>query len=257
MVYYYVVFFPIEAMIASQLNPKLFGSYMAKGSKKGSAERLMFAEVEPGFGDYFDWEFAKNKCVPRKDGTLKHSLYLSIYRVIEHIPLAQYKDIYLVTKDGSTLPLSQEPYRSPSNWAGYGLYKEFCPVHPFIASSLEPKALADYIINDTEKKITVPAIIFSDVKRIDFDEKEKTGNIGSMYDRDRDHLLDCIDTVKNHPGKLTKTIDRSFDSKFTYQIVDTGFYIAKGKSILFYPMPSREALKEIDYDWGRSAYIFS
>ena len=257
MIYYYVVFFPVEAMIASQLDPKSFGSYMARGSKKGSAELLMFAEVEAIFGDFFDWEYAKKKCVPHPDGRLKHSLYLSIYRVIEHIPLEQYKKIYLVTKDGSTLPLSQEPYQKPSNWEGYGLYKELCPVSPFIASSLDPKALANYIINDTEKKITVPAIIFSDVKHINFDEKRKTGNIGTMFDRDSDHLRDCIDLVRNQKDKITKTIDRSFDSKFTYQIVDTGFYIAKGKSILFYPMPTWEALKEIDYDWGKSANIFS
>lgn len=257
MLYYYVVFSPIEAMIASQLEPMMFGSYMARGSKKGSAERLMFAEIKGGFGEYFDWDYAKKKCVSRPDGTLKHSLYLSIYRVIEHIPLEQYKKVYLVTKDGSTLGLSQQPYRRPDNWIGYGLYKEHCPVHPFIVSSLEPKALADYIINNTEKKITVPAIIFNDVKHIDFEEKEKTGNIGSMFERDLDHLIDCIDEVKSHEDKITKTIDRSFDSKFTYQIVDTGFYIAKGKDILFYPMPSGENLKELDYDWGKSANIFS
>jgi len=257
MLYFYVVFSPIEAMIASQLEPKTFGSYMARGSKKGAAERLMFAEVEGGFGDYFDWDYAKKKCVTRADGTLKHSLYLSIYRVIEHIPLEQYKDIYLVTKDGSTLALAQQPYRKPANWAGYGLYKEHCPVHPFIASSLEPKELAAYIISDTEKKIQVPAIIFNDVMHIDFEEKEETGNIGSMFERDLDHLIECINEVKNHEDKITKTIDRSFDSKFTYQIVDTGFYIAKGKGILFYPMPNKEELKEIDYDWGKSANIFS
>jgi len=257
MIYYYVMFFPTEAMIASQLKPKSFGAYMARGSKKGSAELLAFAEIKGGFEDFFDWEYAKKKCVPHQGGRLKHSLYLSIYRVIENIPLEQYKKIYLVTKDGSTLPLGQEPYQKPKNWEGYGLYKELCPVSPFVASSLEPKAFADYIINDTGKKITVPAIIFSDVKHIDFDEREKTGNIGNMFDRDFDHLRDCIDQVIDQKDKITKTIDRSFDSKFTYQIVDTGFYIAKGKDILFYPMPTQEALKEIDYDWGKSANIFS
>ncbi len=39
MLYYYVVFSPIEALIASQPEPKMVGSYMARGSKKGSAER--------------------------------------------------------------------------------------------------------------------------------------------------------------------------------------------------------------------------
>ncbi|NCB00921.1 MAG: hypothetical protein EOM67_01995 [Spirochaetia bacterium] len=254
--FYYVVFSPIEAFIASQLEPKEFGSYMARGSKKGSAERLMFAEVKGEFGDYFDWDYAKEKCIAHSDGRPKHSLYLSIYRVIEHIPLEQYKDVYLVNKDGSTLSLKAAPYKKPANWRGYGLYKEHCPVYPFIVSSLEPKMLADYIINDTTKKITVPAIIFNDMRIIDFDEKEKTGNIGSMYDRDLDHLKDCIATIQNQKNKMTKTVDRSFGTKFSYQIIDNGIYIARGKGILFYPMHTQEALKEIDYDWGKSANFF-
>jgi len=256
MIYYYVVFSPIEAFIASQLEPKQFGMYMARGSKKGSAEQLMFAEVEGGFGTYFDWDYAEKNCVEHSNGEVKHSLYLSIYRVIEHLPLEVYKDVYLVAKDGRTLTLKAAEYRKPHNWRGYGLYKEHCPVHPFIVSSLEPKELADYIINDKEKKITVPAIIFNDIRIIDFDEKENTGNIGSMYERDLDHLKDCIASIEGQSGKMTKTVDRSFGTRFTYQIIDTGIYIAKGKSILFYPMPSVEQLREIDYDWGRSANIF-
>jgi hypothetical protein len=254
--YYYVVFSPIEALICSQLGPKPFGAYMARGSKKGSAERLMFAEVEGEFGDYFDWDYAKAKCVTHESGEVKHSLYLSIYRVIEHIPLEQYKNIYLVNKDGSTLPLEPALYKTPSNWRGYGLYKEHCPVHPLVVSSLEPNMLADYIINDTTKKITVPAIIFNDIRIIDFNEKEDTGNIGSMYERDLDHLKDCIATIQSNKDKITKTVDRSFDTKFSYQIIDNGFYFARGHKIIFYPMLSPEQLKEVDYDWGKSANFF-
>lgn len=256
MMYYYVVFYPIEALIASQLEPKDFGMYMARGSKKGSAERLMFAEIEGDCSEAFDWEFARSKCVSHANGEPKHSLYLSIYRVIEQIPLEAYKNVYLVNQDGTTLALEAKTYKASTEWKGYGLYKEHCPVHPFIASSLKPKELADYIISDTGKKITVPAIIFTDIRSIDLEEKEHTGNIGSMFERDLDHLKECIDEVKGQKGKVTKTIDRSFDSKFTYQIIGEGVYIAKGKGILFYPMPNREELKEIDYDWGRSANIF-
>lgn len=255
MIYYYVVFYPIEAMIASELEPKEFGMYMARGSKKGSAERLMFAQVKEGCSDAFDWEFAQKNCVAHDSGEPKHSLYLSIYRVIEQIPLEAYMDVYLTNQDGTTLALKAKKYQAPSEWRGYALYKEHCPVHPFIASSLKPKELADYILDDSEKKITVPAIIFSEIRSIDLDEKENTGNIGSMFERDLEHLKDCIEEVQTQK-KVTKTIDRSFDSKFTYQIIGEGIYIAKGDGILFYPMPSLEELKAIDYDWGRSANIF-
>ena len=35
-VHYYLSVFPMEALIASQLDPMHFGAYMATGSKKGS-----------------------------------------------------------------------------------------------------------------------------------------------------------------------------------------------------------------------------
>ncbi len=255
MIYYYVVFYPVEALIASELEPKDFGMYMARGSKKGSAERLMFAQVKGEFSDAFDWQFAQKNCVSHENGEPKHSLYLSIYRVIEQIPLDAYMDVYLTNQDGTTLALKAKKYQAPSNWKGYALYKEHCPVHPFVASSLQPKELAEYILGDSGKKITVPAIIFSEIRSIDLEEKEHTGNIGSMFERDIEHLKECIREVEEHK-KVTKTIDRSFDSKFTYQIIGEGIYIAKGDEILFYPMLTSDELKEIDYDWGRSANIF-
>jgi hypothetical protein len=51
-------------------------------------------------------------------------------------------------------------------------------------------------------------------------------------------------------------VDRSFDTKFSYQIIDNGFYFARGNGIIFYPMLSSEQLKEVDYDWARSANFF-
>ncbi len=256
MIHFYVIFAPSEALIASQLGPKDFGMYMAQGSKKGSAEQLMFAEIDGGFGEYFDWDHAEKKCVRHEDGRLKNSLYLSIYRVIEHTPLEAYKMVYLVTKDGRTLSLEKEEYQTPENWKGFGLYKELSPVHPLIVSSLNPKDLADYIINGTTKKISVPALIFTDIKVIDFDDMQHSGNIGGMYDRNLDHLKACIASLQESDEKMTKTVDRSFDSKFTYQIIDNGIYIARDRSIIFFRMPSRELLKASAYDWGRSANIF-
>lgn len=256
MIHYYFVFSSSEALIASMLGPKDFGMYMAQGSKKGSAEQLMFAEIDGGFGEFFDWEYAEAKCVKHEDGRPKNSLYLSIYRVLEHIPLSAFKMVYLVTKDGRTLSLEQEAYKTPDNWKGYGLYKELSPVHPLIVSSLQPEGLGDYIINGKTKKISVPALIFTDIRVIDFDDMKNSGNIGGMYDRNLDHLKECIASLQNSTEKLTKTVDRSFDSKFTYQIIDNGIFVATKDGILFFRMPSREMLKASAYDWGRSANIF-
>ena len=55
-IHYYLSVFPMEALIASQLDPSLFATYMATGSKKGSQERIVFFEIEGGFGSDFDWK---------------------------------------------------------------------------------------------------------------------------------------------------------------------------------------------------------
>lgn len=256
MIYYYVIFSPTEALVASELGPDEFGLYMARGSKKGAAEQLMFAQIEGEFGTDFDWDFARTHCVSHSDGRPKHSLYLSIYRVLEHIPLEQFKTVHLTTKDGRTLELEKEDYRAPANWKGFGLYKELCPVHPLVVSSLQPKELADYIINGKEKKITVPALIFTDIRMIDFDDMEHSGNVGGMYQNNLEHLKECIADLKRKTGKVTKTVNRSFTSKFTFQIIDNGIYAARGKNIIFFRMPPREELREHAYNWARSANIF-
>jgi len=256
MIYYYLTVFPMEALIASELDPKAFGSYMATGSRKGSAEQLIFIEVEGGFESPFDWVFAEKKCVAHSSGEPKHSLYLSIYRVLENTPHEKMKSMYLVTKDGRTLQLYKNTCKVPGNWKGYAMYQELCPVHPLVASSLNPQQFGEYIISDSDK-VTVPAIVFADVKLIDFDDYENSGNVGSMYDRNLGHMKDCIESVKSEKKKKqTKTVDRSFSSSFTYQIIDTGVYAASSDGVILYTMPTHEELRQNHYDWGRSANIF-
>ena len=59
--HYYLTVFPMEAMVASQLEPEQFAAYMALGDTKAAAEQLIFMEIEGGFGTFFDWSFAEKK----------------------------------------------------------------------------------------------------------------------------------------------------------------------------------------------------
>ena len=254
-VHYYLTVFPMEAMVASQLDPEHFASYMALGDRKAAAEQLMFIEVTGGFGDYFDWEFAEKKCVPHSDGRPKNSLYLSVYRVLENVPLDALGTIYLVTKDGRSLPIEKQEYKAPGDWVGYSLYREYCPMSPLAVSTLNPKNYGEYM-TDPLNKVHVPSIMFADLKMGDLDDIENSGNVGQIYDRNLDHLRDCVTSLKAGTRKMTKIVDRSNFSASFYQIIDNGLYVASGEGIVMYPMPDRGALKKIDYDWGRSALIF-
>jgi hypothetical protein len=254
MIRYYLTVSPVEALIASELDPEKFGCYMAVGSRKGSAEQLIFIEVEEGFGDFFDWEFAKRKCVPHPNGDPKSSLYMSIYRVLENVPVREMKSMYLVTQDGRTLELQKSEYVTPPEWKGCALYKEICPVIPLVASPLTPGDFSEFLLNDAHK-VQVPAIVFADIKILEQDKLRDSGNVGTVSKLAIDHIHDCIGQVALDGGKLSKTVDRSFSSQFTYQIIATGIYAADSTGIIFYPMPDLETLKRDNYDWGRSAYI--
>lgn len=250
---YYLSVNPIEALIASQLTPEQFGMYMAIGKKNGSHERIMFIEVDGGFGSYFDWAYAEQRCVPHEDGSPKNSVWMSVYRVLENVPLAVMNSLYLTTQDGRTLELSREEYREGGKDRDFNVYQELCPITPLVVSSLQPKAFCTQM-TDSNNKVWVPRMVFSDLKVIDFDNPTDTGNIGPIYDKNLDHLKDCVAEVTAEGGKANKNVERSMMS-FSYQIIDTGIYVGSGSDILFYRMKNYNEIRQHHYDWGRSAMI--
>ncbi|HVO33000.1 MAG TPA: sodium-translocating pyrophosphatase, partial [Elusimicrobiota bacterium] len=100
----YCLCYPMEALVASMLSPDEFATYLAIGSRKIARGKVVFFEIDPEFNsDRFDWEKARKECVPDADGKPKSSVYLGIYRVIEHIPFEAIQKLYLVTRDGRSL----------------------------------------------------------------------------------------------------------------------------------------------------------
>ncbi len=253
--YFYMIIHPGEALIASELNPEQFGAYMAHGTKKrGSHEEITFIEVEGDCSDAFDWEYAKKKCVPAADGTPKHSLYLGVYRVLERVPLSHYKSLYLTTRDGRVLELPKGEYANSGTANGIRLYKEMCPVNPLVLTMLDPEQFGAYMTSqDTHH--SVPALAYTDVRMIDLDDMENTGHVGRVYSHNIAFLKESIESIKE-TNKKTKTIDRSTGVHFSYQMIQSGIFIAKGEQLIMFKMPSVAELKRDHYDWGRSALLF-
>lgn len=252
-IHYYLSVYPTEALIASQLGPEQFGAYMATGSNKGSAEKIVFIELSGEFGDHFDWAYAHEKCVPHASGDPKHSVYLSVYRVLEVVPLEKLGSMYLTTRDGRSLALTRGGFEQTGRREFY-LYQEICPLTPLVVSTLAPADFARYITG-TETKIRVPKILFADLKVIDFDRPDKTGNIGPLYDRNIEHMKDCIRAVTTRASKPTKTLERSHLESFSYQTIDRGFYVSDGREVVMYRMPGFDELNDTNRDWLRSAQM--
>ncbi len=254
-VHYYLSVFPMEALIASQLDPSQFGAYMATGSKKGSREQIIYIEVSGGFGDVFDWELAEEKCIPHPTGDPKHSVYLGVYRALERTPITALMSMFLTTRDGRTLELQPKEYERPDNEdRGYFVYQELCPSNPVIVSKLAQGTFGKYMTNPSNK-VHMPTLAYADLKVINFDDRENTGHIGSLYDHKVPHLMQCISEVTSGEMKTNKTLTRTHVESFAFQTIDHGLYVSKDSEICMYSMPSIDEIKKIDYDWGRSANI--
>jgi hypothetical protein len=251
--HYYLSFFPIEALIASQLEPDEFGRYMALGTKRGSREPIMFIEVEGEFGSDFDWQYVKERCVPHKNGEPKHSLWLRVYRVLEHIPVERMGAMHLTTADGRTLSLEKSTSFEGATRSFY-VYQEITPLTPLVVSALPAKEFAHYM-TDPSNHVSVPRMIFADLKVIDFENIAETGNIGGAYDRNLEHLKQCVHDVTTLPDKQFKNVERSVRS-FSYQIIGDGVFVGDQSGIVVYPMPDIATLRRDHYDWGRSAMVF-
>jgi len=129
-----------ECLVASMLSPEDFGAYLAVGSTSRFRGQAVFFEIDPDFkSDHFPMNLIEEQCVPKEDGKPKNSLYLSIYQVLEHIPISALGDLHLATDDGKVLTLKKQDYQPEENRLLH-LYQEFGPVNPSVASTLRSSA---------------------------------------------------------------------------------------------------------------------
>lgn len=252
-IHYYLSVFPLEALIASQLEPDQFGRYMSTGKKNGSFERIIFIEIEGESDTAFDWEYARRRCIAHADGTPKNSVWLSVYRVLERVKRDRMRSMFLTTADGRTLEIAPEALESPAEARSFYVYQELCPVAPMVVSGLDPQQFASFMTEISEP-VGVPAIVFADIRALELDSLRDAHDTGPVYDKNLGHLRECIQAIRSDPEKNNKNLERSFQS-FAYNIIDRGIYVGDATGALVYRVPSREDLRRYSYDWGRSAMI--
>ena len=251
-VYLYLSMAP-EALIASMLPPAEFGTYLATGTRKRSQGQAVYFDLAKDFsGDFFGLSRLQERCVPHPDGQPKHSVYLGIYRVLEHVPLKAVNNLHLTTRDGRTLTLarSQSP---PQSSAKYHLYKEICPVHPLIASKLNPGQFCK-LITDPSRSVHVPRICFLEMYLGQLADDPHGGDARNLPYRQLDHIRDCLLQL-GEPEKHTKTVDRIEPLQYYYRCIEGGFYLGDQGGILHFPFPSWEELERKHHQWLRSAEL--
>ncbi|MBO6102890.1 MAG: hypothetical protein J6P03_06515 [Opitutales bacterium] len=241
-----------EALIASNLDPVSFGSYYATGDYNRSFDQAIFFEIDPNFkSDYLNMDKFESLCVPHKDGSPHKSLYLSVYRVLEHLPLSAFKSLYLTTSDGRTLELKKGEFK-PDPDERLFLYQDLAPSRPRVASVLNPKEYSDRLTS-SERLVNMKKIAFCDLKLGELEKNPELGRADDLPYKNISHLRDCIREISLKNNKNNKVVLRNMAGELLFRTVKKGFYVGGDGDMLFYPMPSKEELEDKYYTWWRSA----
>jgi len=243
-----------EALIASMLSPEDFGTYFAVGTTKKQHGEAMFIELDPAFRHpFFRIDEGIDRCIPHADETPKKSLNISTYRVLEHVPLEDMRQLYLVTAYGQSLALEPTNYFTDADDSLH-LYQEIAPVTPLVVSKHNPLNFYNFIIKDPECMVHLPAIAFVELTLGDLAKDPEFGALKDLpYDQIH-HLRECL--VEVEQGRVhTKIVNRHHTPEFPYRTIKSGIFVGNEEGLLHYPLPPREELRSKYYRWWRSANV--
>ena len=242
-----------EALIASNLSPKEFGAYFATGSLRRNYSQAIFFELDKKFkSDYLPVGRLEELCKPHADGSPHKSVYLSVYRVLEHVPFSAVGNLYVVTSDGKSLKLSRGEFVPDRKIHPY-MYQTLAPSRTRVVSILNPAQYACEI-TASDRLVRFDKIAFCDMKLGELEDDVYNGDISVLPYANQYHMRDCLIQVSQKGGKNSKVLLRT-TSEFPYRMIRSGFFIGGGGEMLFYPMPSVKELENEHYDWWRSASL--
>lgn len=252
-VYLYLSLIP-EALIASNLPPEQFGQYYATGHNFKSKGEAVFFEVDPAFrSGYFPIEAGIARCQPHPDGKPKNSVYLSVYRVLENLPVSALGRLYLGTSYGQTLALERQQPEAEA-YPGRHLYQDLAPATSLVVSTLGPVEYARTMTSEPSKFIHFPALAFVELGLGALEADPENGPMGDLPYPYLHRLREAL-MVLDPQTKLTKLVQRAHSVEFPYRMVKKGFYVGSGGELAFYAMPSHETLRRDHATWWRQANL--
>jgi len=242
-----------EALVASMLPPEAFGLYLSRGTKKRNKGQAIFFEVDlEKILSIIDQESLNKRCVAKEDGSPKSSVYLSVYKVLEMLPLSSLKSLYLTTDHGVILELKKVEYdKSEETNSELHLYQELCPVTPMVASSLAPSVFLKRL-TDGSTPIILPKLFFVELKLWELAVNPLDGSSENLPYPNIGHLRDCLEIIRGEYEKQMKTVNRIFTGELLYRTIASGFYVGTKDDMIFYPYPTMKDLEKVNYDFFRA-----
>ncbi|AOS43842.1 hypothetical protein Verru16b_00900 [Lacunisphaera limnophila] len=238
-----------ESLVASHLTPEEFGSYIATGTKKRARGQAIFFKLNDA---YAATQITGDVARRMAERNPRRSLYLSIYRVLEHTPLEAIESVHLTADDGRVLSLKPAPYQTNPG-PRFHLYQEFCPVTPRVVSAFEPREFAAHI-TDPAAPVSLPALVFAELKLDRLGDDPEATDVDNLPYPNLEHLRDCLRELRLKHGKPTKTVIRYLQQDVLFRTLTGGIYLAGvGGKFVYFPMPTQHQLETEFFPWWRSA----
>ncbi|MBN1567753.1 MAG: hypothetical protein JXA73_07885 [Acidobacteria bacterium] len=252
----YLILFPNEALVASQLTPEEFGQHYSIGSPRHFTGKVIFAEIDINYRNDFlridNYLKLTDSGIP---GRPKRTKFVMSYRVLEHIDFSALQRLYLVTTDGAVLGLDKAEMPTRSAEPHIRLYQEICPLRILVASSLNPPQFGHYITEETWSK-GAPKIFFTqydlDVEAMVASNQVHGFNVGPLPNVNPTNLPTALKELKEDAKKKTKTVNLNPNLDFvSYKAIKHGFWFSAGSNTVFYRMPGLDELHEKYNSWWR------
>ncbi|HAO34330.1 MAG TPA: hypothetical protein PLP22_04690 [Candidatus Competibacter sp.] len=252
-IYLYYSLIP-EALIASMLPPEKFGQYYATGHKFKSKGQAVFFEVDPDYRHpYFDIDGCYKRCVARADGSPKNSIYVSMYRVTEHLAIDALGKMYLTTAMGETLGLSRGD-ALPKVEKELHMYQDLAPINSLVVSVFDPAAYYADVVTAPSHSFRFPGMCFVELELGMLAVDPANGKEGDLPYSFMQHLREAL--MELEPvSKQNKLVHRVHSLEFPFRMVKNGFYMGIGDELVYYPMLSPAALRKDHSNWWRSANL--
>ncbi len=252
----YMILYPNEALVASQLSPEDFGKHYSVGSARHFQSKVIFAEVDCSYrNEYLRIDEYLKQTESGKPGVPKRTKFVKSYRVLEHIEFDALRKLFLVTPDGATLGLEKGQEPADVHEGRLHVYQEICPLRLLVVSNLDPHAFGAHITSESWSK-GAPKIFFTqydiDVEAVVHRKEIHAFNTGPLPNVNPNNLPAALKELHADPSKKTKTVSLNPNlDVMSYKAIQPGFWFADGVSVAFYRMPTMDELHYKHYSWWR------
>ncbi len=253
----YMVLYPNEAILLSQLEPKDFVVRYSYGSTSHYEGKIIFAELDVNYRHpYFHIDQALEKLVPHENGRPKATKYVSAYRVLEHVEVDAIQSLYLGNPDGTHYELKEGIFEPPVHCEEFKIFMEIAPLSMIALSRMNMYEYGKYLTG-VNPLLSVPRLAYMEMNfnlkafmdRFDRNPFAPSPIVGIHPAKLKEAILD----LESKPNNLLKGLAlHNALSRQSYRSIASGIMFMDAKSEKFFPMPSLTQIEEENYAFFRN-----